>query len=184
MKKILLAALIVFATSASQVQAAIIGSAIAIPDAEVLIDFNNTGLDWTYAGPVAPNEFGPGQIEAPSFRAAEGWRFATLAEWAIKPIWEDFTKPGQATPSAAGGYSNHSVYRFTSEYWSNFTHVDLNNANDGRITNGSDIGSLNNVWETWYVRDTRVATVPEPASLAIWGFGVACMSVSLRRRRN
>lgn len=162
----------------------IIPQAIAIPDSEVVLNFNNTGLDWVYAGPVSPDEWGPGQIEQVSYRASEGWRNATASEWATKPSWTDFIK-APYDPGTANGF-NHFTYKYTSEYWSNFTHVDLGNAADGRITNGTDIGSLNDAYETWYVRDSAVvAVVPLPpsgyAGLAlILLMGLAC---HLRERR-
>jgi len=60
--------------------ASIIPVSTPIPDSEVIINFNGTGLDWVYAGPIAPGEFGPGRIEEPSYRGAEGWRYATASE--------------------------------------------------------------------------------------------------------
>ncbi|MBI5084753.1 MAG: PEP-CTERM sorting domain-containing protein, partial [Acidobacteria bacterium] len=53
----------------SQLPAALIGAGTPIPASEVL---SFGGLEWVYAGPIAPGEFGAGSIEAPSFRAGEG----------------------------------------------------------------------------------------------------------------
>ena len=165
-------------------QAVIIDNATAIPDSEVIINFDGTGLDWVYAGPIAPNEFGPGNIQEPSYRAGEGWRFATEEEWAIRPDWQDFTRPGETVPAPVAGYDDHDVYRFASEYWGDFTHVDLNDANNGLITNGFDIGSLTGVWETFYVRGTRVApdVVPEPSVLALIVVGMLGLGAARRHR--
>lgn len=160
-------------------QAAIITNAIAIPDSEVIINFNSTGLDWVYAGPVAPNEFGPGQIEPASYRAAEGWRTASAAEWALRPEWDDFTRPGFATPSPSCGFSDHSVYRFTAEYWSSFTHVDLCDAANGNWTDGVN-GQLTGVPETMYVRSSAVAAIPEPATWAMMLIGFMAVGGALR----
>ena len=110
--------------------AVVIGFGTPIPDECILSDFN--GLDWVYAGPLAPEEWGPEQICLPSYRASEGWRFATAEEWANKPLWTDFIQPGY-TPAdvpADASWSDHTKYKFASEYWSTFTWVDLNDAAD------------------------------------------------------
>jgi hypothetical protein len=164
--------------SSTAVQAVLIDFNTVIPDEVILVDFNSTGLDWVYAGPIATDEFGPGNIQAPSYRAAEGWRFATEFDWIIRPDWTDFII-GDAVVDAFSGHTDHTTYRFASEYWSDFTHVDLSDAAAGRITNGFDIGSLNGVWETFYVRDTALVDVPEPSTLAILALGL--MGFAARR---
>lgn len=165
-------------------QAVIISNATPIPDSEVIINFNGTGLDWVYAGPIAPNEFYPGNIQDASYRAAEGWTNATAGQWALKPTWQDFTRPGFAVPAAIATFVDHSVYRFASEYWGDFTHVDLNDANAGNITNGTDIGSLTGVFETWYVRQTRggPSGVPD-GGVTVVLFGLALTGVVALRRK-
>ena len=87
-------------------EAALISNSTVIPDSEVLIDFSGTGLDWVYAGAVQPGVSGFG-MEAPSYRASEGWRFATASEWALRPAWNDFIKPGNEGSGPSGyGYSH------------------------------------------------------------------------------
>jgi len=192
---------VVFALAAgtATVEASLISVATQIPDSEVLLNYFGSGLDWTYAGPVAPNGYNqtPGEIELPSYRANEGWRFATDAEWAKRPYWTDFIKPGYTVDDLdMDSQFNHSAYRFTTEYWSTFTHVDTADARQGLITNGLDFGD-NWWWETWYVRDTGFtptlsvtfsaavasAGVPEPTSAALLGLGICGATICKMRRR-
>lgn len=177
----------VLMATADPANAQIIDSSTPIPLSEVIANFNNTGLDWVYAGPIAPNEFGPGNIQPASYRASEGWRVATLQEWLLHPIWSDFTRSGFSPPSPNGGFTDHSTYRFTSEYWSNFHHVDLNDFANGNVTDGVN-GVTSGVPETIYVRFSAISgAVPEPSTWAMMlvGFGLVggAMRSAKRRRR-
>lgn len=159
---------------------ALIGAETLIPDELVLVNFQDSGLDWVYAGPTTPLTQNSGRIEPPTFRAAERWRYATPDEWSRRPQWQDFIQPGYTEDDVAlvGNWSDHTRYRFASEYWSDYFWVDLVDAAQGYVSNGRDIGDVLDVWETWYVRHT----VPEPSShlLALLGsFG--CLW-RLRRR--
>lgn len=71
--------------AATSANAVIIDNSTPIPDANVLLNFNNSWPDWVYAGPIGPNEFAPGNIQPASYRVAEGWRVATAAEWGRSP---------------------------------------------------------------------------------------------------
>jgi hypothetical protein len=164
----------------TQANAVIIDASTAIPDANILLNFN--GLDWVYAGPIGTGEWGEGNIEAPEYRASEGWRYATAMEWTMRPDWTDFII-GDAIINPDSGFGDHSLYRFASEYWSNFNHIDLSDASMELITNGLDIGSLEEAWDTWYVRDSRTSSVPESSSIALLGLGLFGLLIA-RRKKN
>lgn len=170
-----LGALVSFNTNAVVIDASTI-----IPNENILQNFN--GLDWVYAGPIGTGEWGPGNIEAPEYRASEGWRYATADEWALRPDWTHFII-GSASLMPEAGFTDHSVYRFASEYWSNFNHIDLSDAAAGKITNGLDIGSLEDVYDTWYVRDAIISSVPESSSLVLLAMSILGLGV-IRRKNN
>ena len=159
--------------------AATIDASTPIPDSRILLNFNNSGLDWVYAGPVAPGEFGPGEIEFPSFRAAEGWRTATADEWLGHPAWDDFIVPGNSV-SPDSGFTDFSIYRAAPEYWSSFAHVDINNFQSGLVTDGVN-GVTSGVPETIYVRNS--VDTPEPASLALLASALALTLATRSRNR-
>lgn len=160
--------------------AVIIDSSTVIPDENILLNFNGLGLDWVYAGSIPTEYFGPGNIEAPEYRADEGWRYATDEEWALRPDWTDFIIGG-AILDPVSGFGDHSLYRFAAEYWGNYNFIDLSDAAAGMLTNGLYINWEKN-YETWYVRDARITTpVPESSSIILFGLGLMGLIMSRRK---
>lgn len=179
MRKLLLAAIL--SLSCIPAQAVLIDSGTPIPNGKILLNFNGSGLDWVYAGPLAPNALGPGFIYEPSYRASEGWRAATVTEWASRPIWSDFIVPGQ-TVTPINNFTDHTSYLFASEYWSDFTNVDLVEFINGEVTDGINGAATHYAAETIYVRSSLQA-VPEPAMLGLLGLGVLGMAFSRHKKR-
>lgn len=174
MKKELGALVLASVLSAAAAAAPQIDNSTPIPDARVLLNFGGSGLDWVYAGPIAPEEFGPFNIAPASYRAAEGWRAATAAEWAAHPDWDDFIVAGNPCNIAGpqNSYFNPSCYLSAVEYWSDsFNHVDMGDFADGRVTDGVNNTNPGSVYETIYVRNGRNA-VPLPGTLALVGLGL------------
>ncbi len=178
-KNLLFLSLLVVSTASVAVP--IIDNTNPIPDQFVLLNFAGSGLDWVYAGPIGINEFGPGSLEAPSYRAAEGWRSASALEWVSHPLWDDFIVPGNPGGIVnAVSFFDHSAYIFASEYWSTFRHVDAQDFDNGLVGDGVN-GVLSGVPETIYVRNGVNNPVPEPTTLALLGLGLIAMRSARRK---
>lgn len=172
-------------TGSAGAYAQVINSSTPIPDANVLLNFNGSGLDWVYAGPIGPNEWDLGSIQPASYRATEGWRVATETEWVTHPEWTDFITPGNPGGIiSATTFYDHNSYIFASEYWGNFSHVDAQDFANGLVTdgvNGCQVGISCWVPETIYVRNT-IAAVPEPEIFATMLAGLGLLGLVKRRR--
>ena len=159
-------------------------ASMPIPLADILVNFNGSGLDWVYAGPVANVPGHTNMIAPSSTRAAEGWRAATAAEWLHHPTWDSFIAPGNpgklTRNSGTFAFNNHSNYLFASEYWTGHSTVDIDDFWRGDVTDGVNFsGVLATGSETIYVRNTLA--VPEPGSYTMLLAGLGILGMVLRR---
>ena len=131
-------------------------------DCSPLVDPLAGGTDWAF--PAAfPVLFQPDLsvgISDPNY-------FITNPLW---PIYDLFAPLKNQPFTAATGACAAGIFDEV------FNHCDYSNAVQGGIAPDGIVGS---VWETWLVRP-----IPEPASLALFGIGLAGLGFMTRRRRN
>lgn len=140
------------------------GTAIAGPVLTDLTvnDYITVGaLDWAWAAPITSELwFGFNTLSPASLHA--GWREATDAEWAAKPVSTDF-----------GG-------KCASKYWNSvFTHCDFG---DPLSQHWLAAPAPENFFDLWYVRDAG-GQVPEPGTLALLGVALAGVAVARRKQQ-
>jgi hypothetical protein len=146
-------------------------------------------LDWAWAGPCAPSG-GCGDIDL-SFQSQYGWRLPTITEFTGSGITaSSFIKPGGNVDGATGngldeasgawaygapgGVDLAIAVPYFNTTWEHADYVD-----DGlwAVITSQQSG---NYWysETLVVRDadTRLAPVPEPGTMALFGIGAAMLA--------
>ena len=150
------------------------------------------GLDWAWANPCDPTG-GCGDIDL-TFQSTEGWRLPTAAEFAARPIADDFFFAGANVPGGGSGGLGETFFgdgpvdasgavldgACASVYFSvGYKHCDYFDGVAGFIfdpvTGSGGIGA----YETWLVRG---GVVPEPATWAMLITGFGLVGFAARRR--
>ena len=116
MKKILAVAIVACALLAQPASAAV------QPPANAFITFG--GLDWAWASPC--HSGGASDCGASVVPNGLGWRYATAAEWAVRPAESDFLDAGGNFAGAGGQMRCASAY-----FASGHSHCDYFNYVDG-----------------------------------------------------
>lgn len=150
------------------------------------------GFQWAWASPVAADgSFGQGGIDL-SVQGALGWRLPTAAELLLAPTALQFMFAGANVPLGGSDPVSGAEFQFTNANltgaaacaapWFNNTyfHCDWDN---GRGQNQNNPGDPVDWWGSpgslSYFDSLVVRQVPEPATMAVFGLGLAA---ALRRR--
>ena len=144
-------------------------AAIDLPVPEELYITIN-GMDWAWASPCSPGGcWDAGQALDLSYQGTQGWRVAEAADFLLGPTAADF-----------GTQQNFAC---ASAYFTNFTHCDYWDGQNGYVWNMPG-GQSFNTSETWVVRGQQTPAVPEPGTWAMMLLGFGAIGFAMRRRKD
>ena len=128
------------------------------------------GFDWVWASPCDGGC-------SPEVVFQDGFRYATVAEWADRPQASDFLDP-------FGNFAGDGGQMRCGSPWFDlvYDHCDYKDGVAGFVTSGPLNGQSFDSFETWLVRDESIGTVPEPGSLLLVGTGLFGIVGTVRRR--
>ena len=121
-----------------------------VPD-ELIVRHN--GLEWVWASPCSGGCSQP----SPSL-ASGGWRFATDAEFSLRPPASAFAAPGWSEPPNGSCYPEHSrkPCLCAAQFFDpNYSFCDGNDLNAGLVVNTYNGGN----WEMFFVRNGQSADI-------------------------
>ncbi len=152
------------------------------------------GLDWAWASPCdAEGEDSCSSIDL-SYQATQGWRIASVADFANGPTAEDFLFAGANVPAEGEEQGTGATFfganpidgACATAWFSNlYTHCDYGDGVSGTVWNmPGNTGQGDCCSETWVVRGFCGGNVvPEPASWAMLIAGFGLTGAVMRRRR-